>query len=45
MKNNTVRRKRKIKRVEEKKISSSRKLFAPRKIAHHQMKMKTMAVI
>jgi hypothetical protein len=44
MKKKTLKRKRKIKRVEETKKNSSRKVSAPRKTIHHQMRMKTMIV-
>jgi hypothetical protein len=40
-----LKRKRKIKKVEETKINYSRKVSEPRKIVPHQMRMKTVTVI
>ena len=44
-KNMTLKRKSKFKRLEEIKISFSRKTFTPRKTDPHQMKMKSATVI
>jgi hypothetical protein len=45
MKKKILKRKRKIKKVEETKRNYSRKVSKPRKIVPHQMRMKTVTVI